>query len=342
MNKKFCLILFCFYLFAFSAFSQIKTLKIATVAPSRSVWDIEEKRLAQEWAKATNGQVQMQFMSSNAMGGESAVIQKLNSVRPGQRAPIDGALFTNIGVANLAPETYFLTLALPFLFDSQDEIDYILEKFDDRFQSAMIQKGYVVLGWFNVGWAYFFTKKPVHTPKDLKSQRLSVAGVGTPELSGAFKAAGFNTIDVSAEKLLSSVRSPGGAEGFYTIPLYAFAGQYYKALPYILDIPVFPVTAAFVISEKSWAEIPEQYKAEMIEIVKNTEKRFVEEQKNSDKEYISRCVQGGCTLVTPTEEERTVMVNELRSNIKAMIDSGLANEELLNAVIKALAEYRNK
>ncbi|HAH61429.1 MAG TPA: ABC transporter substrate-binding protein, partial [Treponema sp.] len=124
----------------------VRTLKIATIAPTRRVWDIEERRLAQDWAKCTNGEVQIQFMGTNAMGGESGVIQKLNSVRPGQKAPIDGAIFSNIGIADLAPETHFLTLAVPFMFRSQEEVDFVLESMQPRFQKAISAKGYVIIG----------------------------------------------------------------------------------------------------------------------------------------------------------------------------------------------------
>jgi TRAP-type C4-dicarboxylate transport system substrate-binding protein len=344
MKNRICT---CFILFACSAVSLLsaqagRTLKIATIAPSRSAWDIEERRLAQDWAEVSDGKIQIQFMGTNAMGGETGVIQKLNSVRPGQKAPIDGAIFSNLGIATLAPETHFLTLAVPFMFRSQNEVDYVLESMQPQFQRAVAAKGYVIVGWFNVGWAYFYTKRPVHTPEDLKNQKLSVAGVGLPQLSDAFKAAGFRTEDISPDKLLQSMRTPGGIEGFYTIPMYAYAGQYYKSLPYILDAPICPVMAAFVISEKSWSEIPDQYKEAMTEAVRKAEKNFTAAQRSSDDEYIERCVAGGCTRVKLTSEERMVMENTLSSDAAAMIKTGLFDQTLYDNVQALLKKYRSK
>jgi TRAP-type transport system periplasmic protein len=340
-------ILICFIIFICSIASlvsaqAVKTLKIATIAPSRSVWDIEERRLAQDWAIGTNGRIQIQFMGTNAMGGESGVIQKLNSVRPGQKAPIDGAIFSNLGIANLAPETHFLTLAVPFMFRSQDEVDYVLESMQPQFQKAISSKGYVIVGWFNVGWAYFYTKKPVHTPGDLKIQKLSVAGVGLPQLSDAFKAAGFHTEDVPPDKLLQSMKTPGGIEGFYTIPMYAYAGQYYKSLPYILDAPICPVMAAFVISEKTWSEIPDEYKTAMNEAVKKAEQNFTAAQRSSDREYIERCVEDGSTRVVLTSAERKIMEETLSSDAAAMIKTGLFDQILYDDVQTLLKKYRSK
>lgn len=322
--------------------AQSKTLKIATVAPQRSAWDVEEKRLAQDWALATDGKVQLQFMGTNAMGGETGVIQKLNSVRPGQKAPIDGAIFTTLGVATLVPEMHILTLTVPFMFRNQEEVDLVLDTFESRFQKAITQKGYVLIGWFNVGWAYFFTKKPVHTPQDLKMQKLSVSLMGLPELSNAFKAAGFRTEDVPDGKLLQSMKTPGGIEGFYSIPMYAYAGQFYKTTPYILDAPFCPVMAAFVISEKSWNEIPANYKAEMMKAVEKAEEKFIAAQKTSDKEYLERCVQGGCTLVKLTDSERAVMEKTLNADASAMIKTGLMDQKFYDDIMAVLKKHRGE
>ena len=318
---------------------QVKTLKIATVAPSRSAWDVQERILAQDWAKDTGGAIQLQFMGTNAMGGETGVVQKLNTIRPGQKAPIDGAIFTSLGIATLAPETHILTTAVPFMFRDQEEVDLVLNTFAPDFQKAISAKGYVLLGWFNVGWAYFYTKKPVHTPADLKTQKLSVAGIGLPQLSDAFKAAGFRTEDVSPDKLLQSVKTPGGVEGFYSIPMYAYAGQYYKSLPYILDAPICPVMAALIVSAPVWETISAAHKTAMLNGVKKAQANFIAAQRSSDKEYLDRCVEGGCTLVKLTDAERKVMEETLNKDAAAMIKTGLLDEKFY-ADIEALLKRR--
>ena len=322
--------------------AQSYTLKLATIAPARSTWDVEERILAQDWAKSTGGKIQVQFMNSNAMGGENSVIQKLNSVRPGQKAPIDGAIFTNIGIENLAPDAHILTLAVPFMFRDQKEVDLVLDTFEPRFSQAVGKKGYVLLGWFNVGWAYFYTKKPVHTPQDLKTQKLSVAGVGLPALSNAFKAAGFLTEDISADKLLQSTKTPGGVEGFYTIAMYAYAGQYYKSLPYILDMPLCPVMAALVISEKTWSSISPEMQKAMMGGVERAKANFISAQRSSDSEYIQKCVEGGSTLVKLTTAERKVMEDTLRGDASAMIKTGLIDQQFYTDVDALLRKHRGE
>lgn len=325
----------------FSAAAQT-TLKIATIAPSRSVWDIESKRISQEWAKITNGQVKMQFMNATAMGGETEVVSKLNSVRPGQKAPIDGAVFTNIGISALAPDTNIFTLCAPFLFRNQEEIDLIYETFKPQISKALSEKGYVLIGKFIVGWAYFYTKKPIHNSADLKSQKLSVGGMGLSDLTDSFKAAGYKTEDVPANKMLQSMKTPGGLEGFYTIPMYGYAGQYYKELPYILNIPLCPIICSFVINEKTWNSFSEAQRAEMIECIKKAEQTFVEEQKNADAEYLDLCVKGGCTLVTLNDSEMKAMEESLRKDSEIMTSTGIIDKKFYDDIQKVLKEYRGE
>lgn len=317
-------------------------LKIASIAPARSVWDTEAKKLAQEWSRITDGAVRMQFMNATAMGGETGVIQKLNSVRPGQKAPIDGAIFTSIGIGELIPEAKVFTLCVPSLFRSQEEVDLVYDTFRPRFQKALSEKGYVMLGTFSVGWAYFYTKKPVRTPQDLKTQKLSVAGLGLSELSDAFKLAGYHTEDIAPDKLLQSIKTPGGVEGFYTIPMYAYAGQYYKSLPYILNVPLCPVIATFIIQEKTWNSFSESRRGVMTEAVRIAEKNFVAEQINSDKEYLDLCVQGGCTLVTLSDDEYKVMEETLVNDAYAMAKTGLMDTGFFDEIKAVLKKYRGE
>ena len=93
-------------------------LKIATVAPSRSPWDIELKKVAEEWNRITDGLVTVKIYNMTTLGGEKAGIQKLKAARPGQQAPLDGAIFTMIGLHELVPDAYIYTLALPFLLQN--------------------------------------------------------------------------------------------------------------------------------------------------------------------------------------------------------------------------------
>lgn len=327
-----------------SIFAQKKmTIKIASVAPARSAWENEQKVLASEWNKATNGMISVQFYNMTALGGENGVVQKMRSVRPGQSSPIDGAIFTNLGAYELAPDSNVLTLCIPFLFRSQDEVDIVLEKMSGEINNAMQKQGFVLLGWFNVGWANFYTKTEVRTPDQLKNSKLSVGGITSPALGRAFQLAGYNTEDVPNEKIIQSMKAVNGIKGLYTIPMYAYAAQYYKHLPYVINTAICPIMATFVISEKTWEQISTEYKPALLAAVKNTESKFVGVQQETDKEYLDLMAKDGLNLVNLSPSELSVFENSLNSDALAMsktTDVTAINYEFFLRINAILQDYR--
>ncbi|MDR3283792.1 MAG: TRAP transporter substrate-binding protein DctP [Treponema sp.] len=317
-----------------------QAIKIASVAPNNSPWDVEQKKLAQEWARITENQVILQFFDATALGGEGGVIQKLRTVRPGQRAPLDGAIFTSLGISQLAPDSHVLTFCVPFMFRNQDEVDYIFDLFSPEIQQAIKDKGYVLLGWFNVGWIYFSTKESAETPEKLKNLKLAMGGMDSPELNTAFKTAGFKLEAVSADKLAQNLKAPGGVQGVYGIPMYTYATKFYESLPYILDVPICPILAAFVISENTWNAIPESYKLRMREAVKKSQQVFMDVQRETDKQYLDLMEKAGVTRVKPVGLAHWEDV--LQGDARKMADTGstVINRDSYYRIESALEEYR--
>lgn len=323
-----------------AVFAEPLTIKVASVAPARSSWDVQQRQIAKEWAEITNGEVILQFMTSDAMGGESGVVKKLNSLRPGQKAPIGGAIFTSMGLSDFAPDSNVMTLCAPFMFRNQSEVNAVLNKFTPTMQKALDDKGYVVLGWFNIGWAYFFTSKPAPTPADLKKLRLAVGGLTSPALSNAFKAAGYLTQDVPADKLMQSI-STGAVEGLFTIPMYAYAAQYYKNLVYAINVPLAPVMVGFIMNKADWEAIPAKYKPELLKSIKKAEAKFVADQKRMDAEYLKRCEAGGCKIATP---DAKVWEKSFMDDLHFMYEGStpVVNKQFYEQIAAFLKEFRGE
>lgn len=325
---------------AASVFADPITIKVASVAPARSSWDVQQRQIAKEWAEITNGEVILQFMTSDAMGGESGVVKKLNALRPGQKAPIGGAIFTSMGLSDFAPECNVMTLCAPFMFRNQGEVNAVLKEFTPEMQKALDDKGYVVLGWFNIGWAYFFTSKPAATPAELKKLRLAVGGLTSPALSNAFKAAGYLTQDVPADKLMQSI-STGAVEGLFTIPMYAYAAQYYKNLVNAINVPLAPVMVGFIMNKADWDAIPEKHKPALLNSIKKAEAKFVADQKRMDAEYLKRCEAGGCTISTP---DAKVWEESFMKDLHFMYEGSnpVVNKQFYEKISAFLKNYRGE
>jgi len=290
-------------------------LKIATVAPSRSSWDIELKKVAEEWNRITDGLVTVKVYNMTTLGGEKAGIQKLKAARPGQQAPLDGAIFTMIGLHELVPDAYIYTLALPFLIQNQQELDKALSIYGNKIESRINAAGYELISWSNVGWLSFYTKEPYKTLGELKKIKLSVAGLDSPILSDSFKLSGFNVVDTPAQKFSQMLKSKNGIGGFFAVHLLTYVGGYYKDISYALDTKLCPVMAGFVISKASWDKIPKKYHAAMKESMEKARKRLDDALDASDADCVRKMEVGGVTMIRLSKDELKKWEEEFNVNI---------------------------
>ena len=337
--------LVCIFGFILSVLNaQPITVKIASVAPVRSPWDIEQKVLAQEWSRITNGRVELKFYQSSSLGGEGGVIKKMKTLRPGQKSPIDGAIFTNIGLYELVPESHALTLTVPFLFRNQDEVNYTLDMLSPDIEKAVNAAGFELLGWFNVGWANFFTKTEIHTPDELKKMKMGFPGIASPGLMAAFKSAGFTMEDIPGEKMLQSIKSANGIKVAYSIPMYAYATTYHTGLPYALDVPLNPIMSAFIVSTSTWEEVPKEYRAALKEAVRKAEGKFIAVQQQSDREYLEKMRAEGSTLVKLTPAELRTWEETFSRDAEKManIPDSVINGPFYRKITALLEKYRAK
>ena len=290
-------------------------LKIASIAPSRSPWDVEQRALAQEWSEITNGAVTVMFYDTTSLGGEKGVIQKFRSVRPGQKAPLDGAIFSTIGLHELAPAASIYTLSLPFLIQNQKELDLVLDTYGDRLKSDYRKAGFEMIAWTNVGWLSFYTKEPFKNLSELKKIKIASAGLDSPILGNSFRAAGFTIEDISQAKILQSLKSTGGVHGFFGVHMFAYVTGMSKNVNYALDTKLCPVLAGLVLSNEAWAKIPAQYKPAMIAAVDRMRKRLDASLDDSDRKYMGNMTREGISAIKPTSAELTQWEAEFARDI---------------------------
>jgi len=319
------------------------TLKIASVAPSRSPWDIEQRALAQEWSEITKGQVSVLFYDSGSLGGEKAVIQKFRSVRPGQKAPLDGMIFTTIGLAELAPAANIYTLSIPFLIQNQKELDLVLSTYGSDLINEYRKAGFEMLAWTNVGWLSFYTKEPFNNLSELKKLKIASAGLDSPVLGDSFRATGFTIEDVSSAKLLQELKATGGVRGFFGVHMFAYVTGLSKNINYALDTRLCPVMAGFALSNEAWAKIPAEYKPAMLKAVEDMRIRLNKSLDDSDRKYMKSMTDEGVKAIVPTEKELAGWESDFSKDMTKIQTAvpGAFNMELY-AKIKKLVETVRK
>lgn len=143
--KKIFLTIFILLL-PFAIFSAAIEIKFATVAPEGSTWMNVMQELNDTIVEKTNGAVKFKFYPGGVSGDENDVLRKMDINQ------LHAAGFTSQGLGEVVKEVRILNV--PLLIKNDEEVDYVLSKMSPYFEKQFDKKGYVVLGWPEIGRAH--------------------------------------------------------------------------------------------------------------------------------------------------------------------------------------------
>lgn len=221
-------------------------VKLGTVAPVGSPWHDALQDIAADWQRLSNGQVTLRIYPGGVAGDESDVLRKM---RIGQ---LNAAALSSGGLGEIVPEIKALTL--PLMLRDDGELAAVFASLGPRLSATLEEKGYKVLNWSSAGWVYFFSRRPVTTPEDLRTQKLFFWG-SDPQYVELLKNAGFQPMPLAVTDLLPSLQT-GLVDAFAAPPVAALSFQWFALAPHMADLRWQPLPGATVISAKVWGEIP--------------------------------------------------------------------------------------
>jgi len=224
-------------------------IKFATVATEGSTWMKVMHELAKAVEDSTNGDVKFKIYPGAVQGDEKDVLRKM---RIGQ---LHSAGFTGVGLGEILPEVRIMDA--PFLFNNYEEVDYVSNKLSDHFAQKFEEKGYILLGWAEVGFVYVFTNTPVNDIKDMSGVKMWM-WEGDPIAEAAFTSMDISPIPLSLTDVLTSLQT-NLINGVYISPLACTALQWHTKVKYMLELPLADSNGAVLITKKQFSKLsPEQ------------------------------------------------------------------------------------
>ncbi|HEY3215532.1 MAG TPA: TRAP transporter substrate-binding protein DctP, partial [Candidatus Eisenbacteria bacterium] len=143
-----------------------QVIKLATFAPDGSVWHKVLKDLEADWNRETQGRVVLRIYAGGVVGSEPDMVRKM---RIGQ---LQAAAITSAGMT--AIDDAFQIFGIPMLFDSYDELFWVLDRMEPVLRKRLEAKGFVLLNWGYGGWAHFFTREPVRSVAEVRKLKIFV------------------------------------------------------------------------------------------------------------------------------------------------------------------------
>ena len=319
-------IIFYFLLFLMVldfAIARKTIIKMATLAPEGTPWHALIAKMGERWSEETNGNVRLRIYPGGIVGDERDMIRKM---RIGQ---IHGAAISAEGLSEVNPQyTYCF---IPLFFQGYKDIDFIRNQIKDDLVSGAEENGVKVLTMVDVGWVYWFTKDPVITPDDLKSQKIWT-WAGDYKTAKLWDEAGFNAIPLSVPDVHSSLQT-GLVNAMAFPPLYVAANQYFGITSNMLNMKWGILTAALVIDLKIWNRIKPKYQKIMQKVSDEIGLEYQLNNRKEEDDAVEVMKEYGLK-VNDLSPEQLSEWNMLVESMYPLIRGNIVQEEIFDRIIK--------
>ena len=240
------------------------TIKLGTVAPANSPWDLVLRRLAADWSRISDGEVELKIFPGGIAGDEPGMIRKM---RIGQ---LHAATLTAGSMNHIYPGA--LALATPMLIRTNEEMIAVLGEVAPFLEQHLEQRGFVVLMWAPIGWVKFFARQPVRTLADLRRQNLWVGDAGAAEIR-AWQHAGFKVVALPVTEVTTALQS-GMIDAYLASPLAAASFQWFGITPHMNDLSLAPLYGALLINKRVWERVPESIRPRLRAVARAAAERL--------------------------------------------------------------------
>ena len=193
----------------------------------------------------------LEMFVNGQLGSEESTLSSL------RRGRIQMGGYSLHGLSTVVPELG--VLLAPYLFESREEVDYIVDHhLSDIFEPMFADKGIELLRWSEVGWSHIYCRGPVLTPEDLRSVKVRASSAAG---SQAFlEAIGADNIPVVFAEVIPALQTGLIDCGQGGIGMYAISGIA-RAAPH-LTLTYHAFDTGLIIANQKWlGSLPDDQRA---------------------------------------------------------------------------------
>ena len=276
-----------------SAASKAVTIKIATLAPQGSAWMQTFNDLNAEVKKKTNNGVRFKIYPGGVLGDETDMLRKMHV---GQ---IQGAALTSASLSGIFNDMD--VFQIPFLFESYDEVDYVLEKLDIFFKNNFADKGYILLGWSEGGFIRLMSTKPMSSIEDMRKAKVWI-WENAPMAKAIFDVAKITAIPLSLPDVLVGLQT-GLVEVVYAPPSGAISLQWFTRTKYMIDMPLMYLIGAVVIKKNAYKKLSPAEQQTLSELFPRYMAELKRVIRKENQEAIKVMTKHGVKLIKPSKNQ---------------------------------------
>jgi TRAP-type transport system periplasmic protein len=306
-------------------------IRMATLVPDGSSWHLILKETAEKWKQVSGGRVSVRLFPGGVAGDDPDVVRKM------RLGTLSAGVLTAVGVGEIDKSVY--ALGVPLMYDSYDEVYWVLDKMRPKLEAGLLEKGFVVLNWADGGWVRFFTKKPVAVPDDLRSLKL-FSWAGDAEAVEVWRSAGFNPVPLPSTEIATALQT-GLIEALGSPPQVAVISQFFNHAQNMTDLRWQLLLGATVITKNAWDRIPADVQPALREATEEAGARLRKEIRDAEARDIDAMKQRGLNVVAVSAAQRALW-QKLTDSIYPKIRGPIVPVEAFDEAVRLRDEYRKQ
>ena len=229
-------------------------LKASDVQPAGYPNVVAMESLGKKLEAATKGKYKLQMYPGGVLGGEKEMIEQ---------AQIGALQIARISLGPMGPIVPDVNVFnLPFLFRDEAHMRAVIDgeigkEILDKITASSARL--VALGWMDSGSRSMYTKNAIHSPEDLKGQKIRV--MGNPMFVETMNAMGANGVSMNHNDTFSALQT-GVVDGAENNPPTFFASNQYTAGPkFYSQTTHLIIPEIFVMSKITWDKMTKDEQA---------------------------------------------------------------------------------
>jgi TRAP-type transport system periplasmic protein len=305
-------------------------IRLATLLPRGSSQYHTLEEMGQQWRTISGGGINLTIYADGTMGSEEDTVRRM---RIGQ---IQAATLSVSGLSEIDPSVGALQ-KIPMLYRSLDEVEFVRSRMRPELERRLVEKGFVVLFWGDVGWVHIFSRQPAVRPEEFKKTKLFVGATDTDE-AAIVKSLGYQVVPLEWSDVLTSLQT-GLVDTVPTAPILALAGQYDLVAKHMLQLNYVPLVGATVITKKAWEAISPSFGTALLKASADAGMQMQMKGRAEGKEAIEAMKKRGLQ-VHPVSPE---LANEWRQFLEVgypKVRGTLVPADVFDEARRILAEYR--
>jgi TRAP-type transport system periplasmic protein len=322
-------------LVVFFASTQEYRVKFGSVIPKDSPWETGLNEYIKYAEGKSNNTLKFKTYLGGQLGGE---VEMIKSVSMGT---LEGGAFSTAAISEALSIPQLQVFELPFLFESDEEADAVMDAMFKTMSGILEKKGLVLIMWGTNGWRSFGSRtKPILKPSDLKGMKMR--SQESEVYINFYKSLGATPVPISTPDVLVSLKS-GMVDGFDQTPIFSVSTGWVTASKHFTLSNHIYQPGAIVISKRFYEKLPDEAKQAILASSAriNLQKRTNKYVRDEDAEIVASMAEGfGIKPVSLTDAQRNEFKNATKG-VYAQMEPKIG-KDVMQQLQNEISKYRKK